>query len=542
MRDEVKTTQMNHALKVAFETHDEKFAANCIEALQEKYPDFLSWNIQNGQNVLIFALVNNLPRLVKKLLAEPYDLNLLTQEDCNKRNFIWHAFNLDEQQIIKPIVDWICQENQQEALFNGDIKNNTLLHCAAKHDGTLLTYLFNNLKTENFPNLINQTNEYGDTPLHTALKRHSYSAILFLINQGANLLLINNNKKSPVSLLLELSDYDNSIFFQIMNQIKPQQKSIILQKLRQDLADHPSDSQLKKYFKINGLSNLQQLLIAHHEFNPEIPLRDHYTLRRLKQTIQKQNGIYQNIYDGQMEEVECQIEDSILEQMPIYAKRLGFLTTLNPESAFTNEIDLLNHDRISLLNLINTIDNVLQDVNQEDRLSFAEKFISSMAALAALSFLASLSFAVIEDSMELYYATIFGAFCLVGIGCAALDAAMICKLQKIVRKLSVDLKEIINQLDSLSESQRNNLITETDFAILQQEWGSLKKIKTKAEISPIVNHSKDHINKLLKNLNRTHQPISSRFFQPKKAAVNNNHEHIIDINDERQPLLRPAMG
>lgn len=546
MHDDVKE-RMKGALESAIEKGDEEAAANIIKILYTCAPDFLNWDINNGQNVLIYALLKNRRKLVKKLLAESYDINLIIQEDYNKRNFIWHAFNLDEQEIIKPIVNLLCQENQYELLLKGDINNNTLLHCAAKYDSSLLPYLLNRIPNENLRNLINQSNTTGDTPLHWATEHHSFQAVLLLINHGANLLMINNGGKSAARLLLELSQNDSSTFLQILNKINQDAKSILIKQFRQELIDHPSDTQLRNYFKANGLSSLQLLLLAHHEFNPNIPLRDHYKQCRLKQTIQKTNGLYQTNYAKQTEEIEYHLEDDILEKMPLYAERLGFLIFRELENAAVSEVDLLNNDKMNLLHLIDILDNLLQQIHQVNhappRLS-AEDIINTLRIGMLFTLLLGLSGVIFNwESVESYIlpAGFIGMISLTSI-IYCWDKLQTPKLsQKLLDELFSSLNETLNKLEALSEERRSNLIALSEFESLKQRCRPLRSNGSSEEVTPIVNETKNHVSSLLKNLNRTQQPFSLKFFQP-HVHNNKSNEHIINMNEEEQPLLRHAVS
>lgn len=539
MRDIIKT-QIKTILESAIKNYGEDTASNLIEILHKDYQDFLSWDINNGQNILIFALLNNLRNTVKKLLTQFYDLNLLTQEDLDKRNFIWHAFNRDEQAIIKPIVDRLCQENYHEILLKADNNNNTLLHCSSKRDSKLLPYLLDKIHPMYLKYWINQSNILGDTPLHMAIMHNSFRTIPLLINHGAHLLLGNNEGKTPADLLVELSKNNAAVFLQILTKINQDRRLTLIQRLREDLINYPSGDKIKNYFKANGLCGLHHLLLAHHEFNPKIPLRDHYKHQRPKQMIINESGIYQTINTNPIEELEYKLEDYILEKMPLYAERSGFLLFKKFENVSPNEIDLLNQDKVDLTNLLKIMDYFLQKCDQRKPVYDEHQFLKNLLAVSLLS-LSALTICLLPFK-ELFIGIVF----LMPLACAGLSIAITAfvhfkslKTQKSFDELLMTLGKIISKLDFLDEVPRDNLINPAEFRNLKNSYEQFKASKLNRENMALVLETKYQISNLLKNLNRVQQPISSRFFQAKVSDRNNN-DHIIDMNEEEQPLLLHA--
>ena len=87
-----------------------------------------------------------------------------------------------------------------------DENNSSLLHYSAINNRSTITHLLLDYQAN-----INTTNDYGDTPLHWAVRKKLYYMVSLLLSRGADLNIKNHNGYDPLHVACQTGRF-NSVF------------------------------------------------------------------------------------------------------------------------------------------------------------------------------------------------------------------------------------------------------------------------------------------------------------------------------------------
>lgn len=146
----------------------------------------------------------------------------------------------------------------------------TILHAAVKQaneESSLLLIQF--IKEKNrLIEMLHARTLLGDTPLHLAMSSYSLKNILLLLQNGAQLLLTNNENKSPLDFLLKKQPETQ---IRLFSQLDAVNQSIILQRYYSELQQHPDDEVLNEIYAASASRHsLSSLLLGHFSFNYDV--------------------------------------------------------------------------------------------------------------------------------------------------------------------------------------------------------------------------------------------------------------------------------
>lgn len=106
-------------------------------------------------------------------------------------------------------------------------KGNSVLHTAAYHGAVdFIQQLSKSMTPQDLHLLMNQANEYGSTPLHSAAKKGHFKAIELLLSLGADPTIRDHRKRTPLDLALQLKH--TKAVEVLRNSHSPQQDTFIL--------------------------------------------------------------------------------------------------------------------------------------------------------------------------------------------------------------------------------------------------------------------------------------------------------------------------
>ncbi len=108
-------------------------------------------------------------------------------------------------------------------------KGNSVLHTAAYHGAAdFIQELSKSMPPQDLHRLVNQANEYGSTPLHSAAKKGHFKTIERLLSLGADPTIRDQRKRTPLDLALK-SKYTKAVEV-LRNPQPPQQDTFIFTK------------------------------------------------------------------------------------------------------------------------------------------------------------------------------------------------------------------------------------------------------------------------------------------------------------------------
>lgn len=279
---------------------------------------------------------------------------LLSEKDDNNLPPLWYAVqqnNFEFTHDLLPHHDlWSIVDET-----NGQ----RLLHLAAKN---LMANKILSLLISLQPNL-DAFDHNGDTPLHIACKDRIIPNITAFIIADANFNSTNNSGMTPVQLIMQMPESLQLEFYRYLHYSDPNKHELVfINNYRNYLAANPSlrtPQSLSIFYKLCAQKSLRCLLLAQHEFNPQIPVRATYAA--LKATRDKDKTF---TISG-----EADIPEEILKSMPIYTEKMAskFLSNCEPveiQSVPNKKIPDSRQDSVTLIQLISEIDVTIAELNR----------------------------------------------------------------------------------------------------------------------------------------------------------------------------------
>jgi ankyrin repeat protein len=134
-------------------------------------------------------------KLLEMLINNGADLDIC---DKNNRNALFHAINIsvDNTEIIKKLISNRIDVNNIETLQG----HSPLTYAVDKNMKSIVSILLDNNAN---PNCVIPSTGYS--PLHLAIKKNSLDLVKMLLNKNADLMIIDNEDHSPLSLAMRLS-------------------------------------------------------------------------------------------------------------------------------------------------------------------------------------------------------------------------------------------------------------------------------------------------------------------------------------------------
>lgn len=284
---------------------------------------------EEGHNFLVVAFRSSAISIAAEILEQLKEYPETFAADPKKRTPLWHlADSFDHPDFYKQFFTAATEtlkDNARRMLFECDEDGVTPLHNAARHghlDG--MRFLLSAIRTEkNAIDLINYADDKGDTPLHYCFKFIMPDCIAALIQHGADVLIANNEKITPLSLLVKLSSDTQE---RIVSLLEKPKRETLLSQYREYMIDHPEDQALRRsYFSLVGVQSLTALMLAQHECNDVPVQRSYHQVRRASYPRNGKLVDFPPRQDGSfaLHEQEMPIPDELLERMPRYHQKLN---------------------------------------------------------------------------------------------------------------------------------------------------------------------------------------------------------------------------
>jgi ankyrin repeat protein len=379
------------ALEKSIESKDSKSSASLIKTINKTEEASLLSFDQQGRSFLFLALEMGAKQIAATLfsLQENND-DILFKTDQNKQTILNMAASQGYFNIAVKLIEIAEQKQKMNVYLATDNDGFTVLHHAANHGRDqivelILKIIMNHNQHAEF---INQVNKDGDTALHNALKFPTCKSIGYLIDHGSKLHLRNNKQITPFKLFSLL---DNDIQEDIFSSLNKEKQSDMLKLYRKLLIENPTSIDIKNiYFKLAGLNSLTALLIAQHEFNPAIPIRDS---RLIGKDLLKSMPIY-------AEKVFC--SEALSATLPGETTDQG---TILIKSSSDNKPDneILDEDRVTLSSLIDDIENYLTDLRGRSTISTSNRVLAVLIpTLSIITYLGLEPWLIYQEKTQSY--------------------------------------------------------------------------------------------------------------------------------------------
>lgn len=306
--------------------------------------------------------------------------------------------------VVKKAINLLEAQDKLESFFLSKTESySSVFHTAALngHERLVRFFLEKLNQEDDLIDYLNQVDLDGNTLLHYALMSADYQELYYLINQGCDLTIENNYGMTSFNLLCDRDIHQQVELFSWLNQDK---KTDLLHHYRNLLIKNPANNRIQKiYFKCAGLMSLQCLLIAHHEFNEQIPIINYCTKLFYTPGFNDENS------HCVLEKKEIFISEELFALMPVYEQKVITMENKQFNYAVHNFFNkyctppfqkfviekkklqpsflLLNKDRIKLSNLINDIDKYInllsarQNINKDYSVLFGLILAAIMASM-----------------------------------------------------------------------------------------------------------------------------------------------------------------
>lgn len=251
---------------------------------------------------------------------------------------------------------WLAQDN------NGD----SILHLAATSSNIeLLKFLISVLSSaEELKSLINLKNNQGHTPLSGALlltNQCNPQVITLLMNNGAMLDEKDTHIQDQLKRFSNMSQDDKKyvLFNLTESATNLSNKTIIRKHLKELVLKNPDDKPIRDiYLFAESRHSLFALLCAHHEVNPDVPLRETYV----------SNPALENEDEREISILEIEGTKKLSDHMPRFFKRLitekAALMVQHRQYDYPTNPDMqkeIDHELL-LQNELKTLTSLLHDV------------------------------------------------------------------------------------------------------------------------------------------------------------------------------------
>lgn len=518
-----------------------------------EYLEFL----EKGLRAAIQSQTNN--KEAKKLIKMP-NMNL-SKRDENGRSFLAIALEAGNEEIATLLFD--KQKNYDDIIYGVDLKGRNLFLLAlglpqkpsqnfidlllehAKINGkkpwlhldnegssslfaavrslnpVTVQKILDLFKQEsNCKELINHNLYNGDTALHVACQLKVVNVVAQLVNNGASLNPHNNDHLTFFSLFSDFSRKEQQAVFLLLTREK---KTEFLSEFLRCSNRNQIEANHNVYV-LASLDSLQALVRTNLEFNKLIAPRRTYIHTKGDE-------------QGNIEISEFEIPEGILNKIPLYAKRNGFIVDLALiEKIYPSSLHVIDEDRSSLLQLRNEINNLLQNLQNRGLLSWQMKktiqltFPILYICCAVSFFVGFVTSGAIMSEFLLYSSVLIVLLLIVTVGALHLFLFS--------RGITLDALSIYHNPEVLAQS-----IPALSRTILKSEW---------QEFTPNLSHIKDKLkentgaitfsnNQLVNDFQNILLPLSED--QPIVTAVqlltsiyNMLSEIVNDINRTKKPL------
>lgn len=199
--------------------------------------------------------------------------------------------------------------------------------------------------------IVNHFNANGNTALHDLILSNADARLISLLIEYQSDLDIPNQKNIKPSVLLITMPKEKLIA--VFSHLKSEKQKVILNLYRTYLINNFDETTKSIYFKLAALHGLQALLIAHHEFNKKVPLKNYY------ESIESYKNTESNVTS--CVKAMKPIPENIIQLIPRYRHR--FYKVINKTLPSFKE-QLLESHKQTLNELIIDIETFLTTINQ----------------------------------------------------------------------------------------------------------------------------------------------------------------------------------
>jgi ankyrin repeat protein len=532
-------------IKQAIESIEHNQKASLI-GCDEEDRNFIMQALQHRQGEIALLLLNKLQNTSSIMLAK----------DKAQKTLMIYAVQHQHVDIIKKLIQF-GHQHHCKLWLEADSDGNTPLHHAVEtwNETSIHLLMTEILKEHTAISIINQANADGDTVLHMLLGSPLINAniISYLINQGADWHIKNNDQVSPFHLLLKLShETQIKIFNGLIDQHK---KNSLLKYYREHLIKYPELTEMKEiYFQLSAKTSLLAFMLAQHEFNHHLPVRN---------TFQHPNG------------KEDFIPDFVGKMMPLYMKKvekeekkINVKNEIDIETNWTeielskNDYECVNQDREMITSLITDIQQHIIAI-QNKPYSIKNRTAAVLISLSSIaSFIATVTWLWIKEEeynnksdnyddpnhytyFHQWNDYLLGSLFTTIIGCGALIAfnlyvpGIIWDKEKIISSTTWKVlierlqTDMIQQLEALEKNtQQKSDYFPVDATIINQlkiEIAQLEKNQSASQALQVLTQIKNILESIRVTLNKSNKPISL-FFKPKETVLSITEESDDDEN------------